>query len=151
MDAAEPAGAHEPDPGRTAGRQRAADGRRADGVLDDCGSQVARAHLAGVGREAAQLLLGQADAQPAVEDADRGGDGARVAHAPLALEAHRDALAGREAVGDERRLERDHGLPVRKRVCDLVRDPDQISHGIEPSFATHRAAAARASSGPPTR
>ena len=109
VDAAEPARAHEPDPGRAAGRERAADGRRADGVLDDRGGEVARADLARVGGEAAELLLGQADAQLAVEHADRRRDRAGLAHAPLALEPDLDALAGREAVRDERRLERDHG------------------------------------------
>ena len=43
------------------------------------------------------------------------------------------------------------GLPVGECVPDLVRDPDRILHGIEPSCATQRAAAASASSGPPTR
>ena len=70
---------------------------------------------------------------------------------PLALETDLDALAGREAVRDERRLERDHRSPVCERMADLVRDLEQIHHGIEPSFATQRAAAASASSGPPTR
>ncbi len=73
------------------------------------------------------------------------------AHAPLALETDLDALAGREAVRDERRLERDHRSPVGERMADLVGDPERIHHGIEPSFATQRAAAASASSGPPTR
>ena len=104
--------------------------------------------------EAAELVLalGEADAEPAVEDADRRRHRARLAHAPLALEPDLDALAGREAVRDERRLERDDGAPVGERVADLVRDGEQeLLHGIEPSCATQRAAAASASSGPPTR
>jgi hypothetical protein len=52
---------------------------------------------------------------------------------------------------DERRLERDHRSPVGEGVADLVGDLEEIHHGIEPSFATHRAAAASAGSGPPTR
>ena len=150
MDAAEAAGAHEADPDRAAGGERAADRRRADGALDDRGGEVARADLARVGGEAAELLLREADAQLAVEDADRGRHRAGVADAPLALEPDLDPLAGREAVRDERRLERDDGPPVGERVADLVRDPDRILHGIEPSCATQRAAAASASSAPPT-
>ena len=43
------------------------------------------------------------------------------------------------------------GPPLGERLPDLVRDADQVLHGIDPSFATQRAAAASASSGPPTR
>ena len=55
-----------------------------------------------------------------------------------------DALSRREAVRDDRRLERDDGLGL----AHLVRDPD---HGIVPRLATQRAAASIASSAPPTR
>ena len=151
VDAAEAARAHEPDPDDPAGGERAADRRRADDALGNRRREVARADLARVGGEAAELVLRQADAQQPVENADRGGHPARRAHAPLALEPDLDALAGREAVRDERRLERDHRPPVCESVADLVRDLEQIHHGIEPSFATQRAAAASASSGPPTR
>ena len=151
MDAAEPTGAHEADPGRAAGRERAADGRGADGSLHDRGGEIARPDLARLGREAGELVLGEPDAEPAVEHADRGRDGAGVTDAPLALEPDLDAFAGREAVGDERRLERDDGAPVGECMPDLVGDREQFLHGIEPSCATQRAAAASASSGPPTR
>ena len=151
MDAAEAAGAHEADPDGAAGGQRPADRRRADGSLHDRGGEVARADLARVGGEAAELVLREPDAEQPVEDADRGRHGAGVADAPLALEPDLDALARRKAVRDERRLERDDRSPIGQRVADLVRDSDQILHGIEPSFATQRAAAASASSGPPTR
>ena len=151
VDAAEAARAHEADPDDPAGGERAADRRRADDALRDRRREVARADLARVGGEAAELVLRQADAQRSVQDADRRGHAARCPHAPLALETDLDAFAGREAVRDERRLERDHRSPVCERVADLVRDLEQIHHGIEPSFATQRAAAASASSGPPTR
>src|SRR5439155_13133452 len=74
--------------------------------------------------------------------------GAPLAHQPLRLGADLDALSWRQAVRDERRLERDDRLAVAERALDLGRDDD---HGIAPSFATHRAAASRASSAPPTR
>ena len=151
VDAAEAARAHETDPDDPARRERAADRRRADDALGNRRREVARTHLARLGGEAAELVLRQADAQQPVQNADRRGHGACRAHPPLALETDRDTLAGREAVRDERRLERDHRSPVCERMADLVRDLEQIHHGIEPSFATQRAAAASASSGPPTR
>ena len=151
MDAAEPAGAHEPDPGGAAGGKRPPDRRRADGFLHDRGGEVARPDLARVGGEAAELLLAQSNAERAVEDADRGGYRPRVADAALALEPDLDAFAGREAVRDERRLECDDRLPVGERVRDLIRDGEQVLHGIEPSCATQRAAAASAACEPPTR
>ena len=62
----------------------------------------------------------------------------------LALQPDRDALARREAVRDDRRLQRNDGVGL----AHLVGDPD---HGIVPSRPTQRAAASIASSGPPTR
>ena len=151
MDAAQAAGAHEADSDRAAGSERPADRRRADRSLDDRGGEIARPDLARVGGEAAELVLREADAELPVEDSDRRRHGAGIAHAPLALEPDLDALAGREAVRDEGRLECDDGPPVGERVPDLVGNPDRILHGIEPSRAMHRAAAAIAVSGPPTR
>ena len=139
MDAAEAARAHEADPDDAAGGERAADRRRADDALGDRGREVARADLARVGGEAAELVLRQTDAQQPVQHADRGGHPACCPYAPLALEPDLDAFAGRKAVRDERRLERDDRSPVGERVADLVRDLEQIHHGIEPSFATQRA------------
>ena len=51
----------------------------------------------------------------------------------------------------EGRLECNHGSSFCERVVDLGGDLEQIRHGIEPSFATHLAAAASANSVPPTR
>ena len=93
----------------------------------------------------------EADAEQPVEHADRRRHRARLSDATLALEPDGDAFAGREPVRDERRLERDDRPPLRERVPDLVRDAEQVLHGMEPSFATQRAAASSASSGPPTR
>ena len=80
------------------------------------------------------------------------GTRARLAHAPLALEPDLDALARREAVRDERRLERDHRV-ARSASASPTSSEIWIRsvHGIAPSCATQRAAAASASSGPPTR
>ena len=100
------------------------------------------------GVEARELVLGQPDADLAVEHADRRRHRAAVAHRLLGGEPDLDALAGREAVGDERRLERDDAAALAQRLLDLVGDAD---HGIAPSGAQQRAAASRPSSGPPSR
>ena len=151
MDASEPARAHEADPGRAAGGERAADRRGADGALHDGRGEVARSDLARVGSEAPQLVSGQADADHAVEHADRGRHCARLPDATLALEPDLDAFAGRESVRDERRLQGDDGPALGERLSDLLGDGDKPPHGIDPSWATHRAAASSASAGPPTR
>ena len=67
---------------------------------------------------------------------------------PLGGEPDFDALARREAVRDERRLERDDAAAVALCLLDLLRDDD---HGIAPSCAQQRAAAFSPSSGPPIR
>ena len=151
MDAAEPTGAHEPDPHGAAGGERAADRRRADGALDDRRGEVTRSDLACVRAEALELPLLEPDPQPPVEDADGRGDGAGLADAALALEPDGDTFPRREPVRDERRLQCHDRLPLSERMPHLGGDDDQILHGIEPSFATQRAAASSASSGPPTR
>ena len=140
MHAAEAAGAHEADPGAAADRERAADGRRADRALHRAGGEVARAGLARVGAEAPELVLGEPDHDAAVEHADRRRHGAGLADAPLRLEPDLDALARREAVRDERRLQRDDRPAGAERDGDLLADLD---HGIAPSCATQRAAASR--------
>src|SRR5262249_46381972 len=122
----------------------AADGGRADRALSRRRSEIARADLPRARAEPLELARGEPDDDLAVENADRGRDRAALADGGLRREPDRDALPGREAVRHERRLERDDVL----RRAPLVRDAD---HGIAPSFAQHRAAASRPSSGPPTR
>src|SRR3990170_4076652 len=128
MDAAESAGAHEANADRTRGGERTAHGGGADRALHCARGEVARTDLAGVGREALELVLPEADADATVEDADGRRHGARPAHAPLALEADLDAVRRREAVRDERRLERDDGPPFGERGRDLVGDLQQGGH-----------------------
>ena len=144
VDAADPAGAHEADPGRAADGERAAHGRRPRLASRDADAELSRAGLPGRRVEPLQLAFGQADPDLAVQHADRRRHRARSADAPLALQPDRQALPRRKAVRDDRRLERDDGIGL----ADLVRDPD---HGIVPRLATHRAAASIASSAPPTR
>ena len=119
-------------------------GRRADGALDDTGGKVAGPDLASARVEALELGGRQADADLAVQHADRRRHRTGLAYAPLGLGADGGAFAARETVGNERRLEGDH----RRRRSDLLGDAD---HGIAPICATQRAAASAASSAPPTR
>jgi hypothetical protein len=148
VHAADPTGAHEADPDAPADRERAADRRRADRVLHGGRGEVARAELARLGVEALELRLVEPDAHGTVEHADRRRHRAGLPDATLALQSHRDALARRKAVRDQRRLEGDDRSAVAERVLHLSGDDH---HGIVPSFETQRAAASRPSSGPPTR
>ena len=81
-----PAGAEESDPCGTAGGERAADGRRTDSVLDDCGSDVARPDLARFGREPFELGVREPDPERAVENAHGRRHGAGVADGLRRLE-----------------------------------------------------------------
>ncbi len=124
MDSADPAGAHEAKPDRARDRERPTDGRRADDALHDCSADVARPELARGRAEALELRLVEADAHLSVEHADRRGRRAGLAHAPLALEPDRDTLAGRKAVRDQRRLERDDRPALVERGAHLVGELD---------------------------
>ncbi len=148
VDAADSAGAHEPDPGRAAGGERSADRRCADRGLGDCRGEVARADLARIRGEALELGVQEADAKRSVQDSDRRRNRTRVPHALRRLDPHRHAFARGKPVSDERRLERDDGRATPERLPDLGRNLD---HGIAPSRETQREAACAASSGPPTR
>ncbi len=119
MHAADAARAEESDPCGTAGGERAADGRRTDGALDDRGSEVSRPHLARIGREPFELGVRESDPERAVEHAHGRRHGAGVTDGLRRRETHRQALARREPVRDERRLERDHGLAAAKRFPDF--------------------------------
>src|SRR5439155_8231505 len=135
---------HEANSDGAADGKRSTDGRRADGSLHHAGSKVARAGLARARLEPAELVLREAHADLAVEDADGRRHCAGCANPTLGFEPDRKAVTRGETVRDERRLESDDGscLP------HFVRDDD---HGIAPGCATQRAAASSASSGPPMR
>ena len=144
MNAADPASAHEPDTGSAAHGERPSDGGRPDLAPGDDRRKVPRPGLSRRCVEPLQLVGREPDADLAVEDADRGGNGAGGANTSLALERDLDALARREPVRDEGRLEGDDGARLAYLVCDA-------DHGIVPSRATQRAAVVIATSGPPTR
>ena len=58
------------------------------------------------------------------------GIGTRRSHLPLRLEPHLHALAGREAVRDERGLEGDDGAARGQRLAHLVGDADHAERSI---------------------
>ena len=148
VDASDPARGHEADPGGSARGERSARGRRPDRALNRAGGEVARPDLPRLRRETFQLGLGETDPHLAVEHADGRRQGPRLTDAAFGLDSDGHAFPGRKAVRDERRLERDHGLPPPERVRDV---PGDLDHGIAPRLATQRAAASAASCGPPTR
>ena len=132
-----------------------ADGGRADVARDGARSEVTGTDLARVGREPRELLLGEADADAAVEHAGRRRHRAGSAHRAIALEPDLHAGGSGKAVRDECRLERDHGRAVLECRAHLVGELDQLVHarepsGIAPRCWTQRAAASSARSGPPT-
>jgi hypothetical protein len=135
--------AHEADAGGAAGCERSPDSRRADGTLHDTGGQVARADLAGVGREPLELILRQPDADRAVEHPDRRRNGSSIADLSFGSQCDLDPLSGRKSVRRECRLERDDWLTRFERTRYFR---DDLDHGIAPSFTTHRAAASAATS-----
>ena len=122
-----------------------------------CAAQAARSRgptlrASGESPEALELLLGEPDLDDAVDDADRRGHGPGRADAPLGLGRDQRAFAAREAVRDERRLERDDGPAGLERRAHLRMDADQVRsrprhQGIAPILATQRAAASSAAPG----
>ena len=97
---------------------------------DDRGAEVARPDLARAGVEPRQLLLVESDPQLAVEHADRRRHGAARPYPPLRLAPDLDALARREAVRDQRRLERDDRAARGERLAHLLGDPDHAGRSI---------------------
>ena len=128
VHAAEPSRAHEADPDGGRCGERASDRRRADGALDGADREIAWAELAGVRREPFELGGCEPDPDLPVEHADGRRNGACRPDGGLARDARRHAVWRREAVGDERRLERDDGALLLERRPHLVADVDQLSH-----------------------
>src|SRR5262249_53726503 len=85
------------------------------------------------------------------EDPHRRGSGAGRSHAVLRFHGGSEPAAAGEPVRDQRGLQRDHRLPRRQRVGDLVGGQQRDRHGIAPIFATALAPAARPRCTPPTR
>ena len=93
--------------------------------------EVAWADLAGVRRvgEARELVFLEPYLDDAVEHPDRRRDRPGRPHPSLGLRGDGAALAGRKAVRDERRLERDHRPAGLERGPNLGMNADQVGHG----------------------
>ncbi len=150
MDAAESTRAHEADADGGGRRERPADRRRTDRLLDCADGEVARAELARTRREPLQGGRREPDVDGAVEDADRGGYRACSAYGGLARKADLDSVRRREAVCHERRLERDNSLLVLERSGDLLADVDQVEHASSLAQPSPRGHSPRVL-GPPRR
>ena len=95
---------------------------------DRADGEVARPELARGGSEALELRAVEPDPDLPVEHADRRRHRAGRPHGCLAREPDLDAVGRREAVRDERRLERDDGALLLERRLHLVADVDQVTH-----------------------
>ena len=86
----------------------------------------ARCSLATSSREATASSCGVGEPHPhrPVEQRDRGRHGALLAHRGLDLARDPRVVRPRQAVGDDRRLERHHRAASRQRGRDLVRELD---------------------------
>ena len=111
MDAADAAGGEHADPRERRADHRGGDGRRTGGAGRERKRQIGAAHLAHVVQigERANGISFEPDADPAVDDCDRGRLGAVFAHDRLDRERRFDILRIRHAVRDDRRFERDDG------------------------------------------
>ena len=147
MDAADAAGREDADPDRARGGEGASHRRCADRSLDGGSREVPWPDLARERPEASELLLGQPDVHFSVQNADGRGNRTRRSHLPLRLEPHLHALAGREAVRDERGLERDDGAARGERLAHFVGDADHA----ERSISTKRLSSPRRTSWKPAR
>ena len=134
MDAADAAGREHPDPGRGRGDHRGRHRRRRPAALGQRDREARAgglAHRAGRGRR--QRLEGrrvQPDEQSAVADRHGRRHGAgRLAHGRLRGRRDLEVLRVRQAVADQRRLERDDRPALGQRRGDLGRDDEPIGDG----------------------
>ena len=119
----------------------------ADRALRHRRAEIARACLPRGDVEASELLLGEPDANLAVEHPDRRRNSAGRPHRRLRLEPDHDALARREAVRDEGRLERHDCAASRERVAHLGAHADHAARSI----STKRLSSADGTSRKPAR
>ena len=134
MHAADPARREHPDPRRVRRDHRGRDRRGRPAALAERDRHRRPRRLAhGArrrGRERLERLRIQPHEQPPVPDRDRRRHGAvRLAHGRLRRERDLEILRVRQAVADERRLERDHRPAVREGRGDLGGHDDPFGHG----------------------
>ena len=93
--------------------------RRSDEAMHDRGCDVARADLDRAARDALELSVGEPEAQVAVDDRHSRGHGARLADRCLAAARGAQVVRRRQALADDRRLQRDHRPARVERSGDL--------------------------------
>ena len=151
MDAADPAGREDRDPGRVGRDHRRADGRGGPPAGGQRGGEARSGDLADrtgrCRRERLEVRVGQADEEPTVADGHGGRDGPRLAHRRLRRAGDLDVLRVRQAVADERRLEGHDRRAPAERVGHFGRQVEAIAdaavgHGRSVPDAAWRTAAA---------
>src|SRR6187551_1217034 len=155
MHPADTASSDELDADHPCDGEHAADRGGAHVACDRARREVARSELPRIGVEALELVVAETDTDASVEDADRGRGRARLPDRAFHCLPDLYAVRRRKPVRDDGGLERDHRPPVVERSANLVREPDELVHaadaiGIAPICWTQRAAASRATPGPPT-
>ena len=121
MRATDSGGGHEVDARDPAHRHRPCDGGRAAQVRDGGRSEVTRSNLAHLvfDREPIHLITVDSNRDLTVDDRDRGRYRAAVSHPLLAFAGDIRPGCGREAVGDQRRLESHHRIGSGQRPLHL--------------------------------
>ena len=130
VNAADPSGGEHADAGLRGEQRGGGDGRAAGRALRHRHRQVSGAELqrARRRRQLLELVGLEADVRDTVEHRDRRGHGAVLGDRPLELERRPDVLGARQAVRDDRRLERDDRLAVAERAGDALGENDSSGH-----------------------
>ena len=119
VHAADAAGREEADAGQRGRANAGCHSRRSDRAMHDRGCDVARADLDRPARDALEIGVRESQAQLAVEDRHRRGHGARLADRGLAAACGAQVVRWRQALADDRRLQRDHRPARVERGGDL--------------------------------
>ena len=127
MHPAEAAGREDPDARAVGQRGGRGHRRRAGPTERDRDAEVAGAELQHVVLQAQPVQLGRREADPhdAVEDGHRRGHRASGAHRVLDLVGHPAVVAARQAVGEDRALQRDDAAALGERGGDAVVDDER--------------------------
>src|SRR4029077_17623477 len=153
MNAADPAGGHEPDARHRRGAHRRCNGGGAGLLMHECRTEVARRYLHRAGRDALDFGPGQTDLPEPVEHADGGRHRALIADGRLAAEGSFQVVRGGQSLADDRRLERDHRPPALQGFGHLGGKLQKVAHAgraptLAPAAAATRTACSPARCGP---
>lgn len=137
MDAADPACGDEADARQRGRPERACNRRGTRCAHGHCWPQVSGAQLSDLDgriRQALQVGWAEADPQLAVEDRDRGRDGAGSPDGPLTAEGRLQVARVGQAMSDYRRLQSDHGAAGGESLLHL--QSKARAHGRAPRSVT---------------